>query len=62
MPSSGCIFQNVPNNEELKKKFPRFADKKHVPGGFLIDQAGLKGEKEGDIEVSTKHAAFFVNH
>ncbi|MEN8253569.1 MAG: UDP-N-acetylmuramate dehydrogenase [Patescibacteria group bacterium] len=61
LPSSGCIFQNVTNNEKLKKQFPQFAEKSHVPGGFLIDQAGLKGKKVGDIEVSEKHAAFFVN-
>lgn len=62
LPSSGCIFQNVPNTSLLRKKFPQFADRQHVPGGFLIDQAGLKGASEGDIEVSQKHAAFFVNH
>lgn len=61
MPSSGCIFQNTPNTPELKQRFPQFADRQHVPGGFLIDQAGLKGAREGDIEVSEKHAAFFVN-
>ena len=61
MPSSGCIFQSTPNTPELKKQFPQFADKKYVPGGFLIDQAGLKGAQEGDIKVSEKHAAFFVN-
>jgi UDP-N-acetylmuramate dehydrogenase len=62
LPSSGCIFQNVPNTDELRQLFPQFADKPRISGGFLIDQAGLKGEKEGDIEVSHKHAAFFVNH
>lgn len=62
LPSSGCIFQNVPNNDHLKKLFPQFADNEFVPGGFLIDQAGLKGEKQGGIEVSEKHAAFFVNN
>lgn len=61
LPSSGCIFQNAPNTDELKKRFPQFAERTHVPGGFLIDQAGLKGQREGDIEVSDKHAAFFVN-
>lgn len=62
LPSSGCIFQNVPNNPSLKQQFPQFAARQHVPGGFLIDQAGLKGAREGEIEVSDKHAAFFVNH
>jgi UDP-N-acetylmuramate dehydrogenase len=61
LPSSGCIFQNVPNTPELRKQFPRFADQPYVPGGFLIDQAGLKKTRQGDIEVSEKHAAFFVN-
>ena len=60
-PSSGCIFKNVPNTPELKAKFPQFKDKTEVPASFLIDQAGLKGSKEGAIEVSHKHAAFFIN-
>lgn len=60
-PNSGCIFENAPNTEQLKKLFPQFADKSHVSGGFLIDQAGLKGTRIGDIEVSDKHAAFFIN-
>jgi UDP-N-acetylmuramate dehydrogenase len=60
-PSSGCIFQNVPITPELKQQFPQFADKKFVSGGYLIDQAGLKGAHQGEIEVSQKHAAFFIN-
>ncbi len=62
IPSSGCIFQNVPNTDQLRQQFPQFIDREFVPGGFLIDQAGLKGEKSGDIEVSHKHAAFMINH
>ncbi len=62
MPSSGCIFQNTPNTPELRQLFPQFVSKEFVPGGFLIDQAGLKGTRENEIEVSQKHAAFFVNH
>ena len=34
------------------------------PGDFagrLIDEAGLKGLRVGDVEVSRKHANFFVN-
>lgn len=60
-PSSGCIFQNVPNNDRLRTLFPQFAKKSHVPGGFLIDQAGLKGTRVGDVVVSEKHAAWFIN-
>lgn len=60
-PSSGCIFQNTPNTPELREKFPQFAERAFVGGGFLIDQAGLKGTKIGGISVSQKHAAFFVN-
>lgn len=62
MPSSGCIFKNPPNTPELKKQFPQFQDRQFIPGGFLIDQAGLKGTRVGDLEVSEKHAAFMINH
>lgn len=61
LPSCGCVFQNPPNNDLLRKLFPKFAHLEFIPAGFLIDQAGMKGVKEGDIQVSEKHAAFFVN-
>jgi len=61
LPSSGCIFKNVPNSPELKKLFPMFKNRNFISAGFLIDQAGLKGIKVGGVEVSTKHAAFFIN-
>ena len=59
--SSGCYFQNTPNTVALRERFPQFADRTEFPTAFLIDQAGLKGEKCGGIEVSEKHAAFLVN-
>jgi UDP-N-acetylmuramate dehydrogenase len=61
VPSSGCIFQNAPMTPKLAEKFPQYKNNSHIGGGFLIDQAGLKGQREGDIVVSDKHAAFFVN-
>ena len=60
-PSCGCVFQNPPNTAALRELFPQFTDREFIPAGFLIDQAGLKGFCEGDIQVSDKHAAFFVN-
>jgi UDP-N-acetylmuramate dehydrogenase len=62
LPSSGCIFKNVKNTPQLRKLFKDFEDREFISAGFLIDQAGLKGLREGGIEVSTKHAAFMVNH
>jgi UDP-N-acetylmuramate dehydrogenase len=44
-PSAGCVFKNPP---EL------FA-------GKLIDDAGCKGMRIGDVEVSSTHANFFIN-
>lgn len=43
--SLGCIFKNPPG----------------ASAGELIDRAGMKGERSGAIEVSTKHANYFVN-
>lgn len=60
-PSSGCYFQNTPNTDELKQRFPHFAEHTECPSAFLIDQAGLKGARVGDIKVSEKHAAFLIN-
>jgi UDP-N-acetylmuramate dehydrogenase len=45
LPSCGSVFLKPPGD---------FA-------GRLIDEAGLKGLRVGDVEVSTKHANFFVN-
>ena len=44
-PSAGCIFKNPDN----------------YPASYLIEKSGLKGMREGDAEISKKHAGFIVN-
>jgi UDP-N-acetylmuramate dehydrogenase len=43
--TAGCVFKNPPG----------------LSAGKLIDEAGCKGTRIGEIEVSTVHANFFVN-
>ncbi len=43
--SAGCVFKNPEGDS----------------AGLLIDQAGCKGMRVGEIEVSTKHANYFIN-
>ena len=45
LPSAGCAFKNPPG----------------VGAGRLIDQAGLKGARIADAQVSHRHANFIVN-
>jgi UDP-N-acetylmuramate dehydrogenase len=44
-PSAGSVFKRTAQ----------------YPAGFLIEQAGLKGKRIGDAQISTKHANFIVN-
>ena len=45
LPSAGCVFKNPPGDS----------------AGRLIEEAGLKGARVGDAEVSVKHGNFIVN-
>jgi len=46
MPNSGSMFKNPQGNYAAK----------------LIEQAGLKGKRVGDAQISDKHANFIINH
>jgi UDP-N-acetylmuramate dehydrogenase len=52
---SGCIFKNL--SEEEKKRIGAPTNS----AGWVLDQLGLKGTKIGGVEISQKHANFFVN-
>lgn len=67
--SAGCMFKNVTINNatdlwKLRQEtdIPQeFLEAKRIPAGWVIDQAGLKGTKVGDAEVSEKHGNFCLN-
>ncbi|MBU0649166.1 UDP-N-acetylmuramate dehydrogenase [Patescibacteria group bacterium] len=67
--SAGSIFKNYafhqPQDiESIKAKCdipPEFLAAKKIPAGWLLEQVGAKGMKVGDIEISDKHANYFIN-
>lgn len=73
-PTSGCVFVNWKPSAEgdigsLTKTLDLDKDDAvpvtpsgAVPAAFIIDRAQLKGTKVGNVEVSGKHANFFINN
>ena len=68
-PSAGCIFKNFRFDDidldALKSKgldMDKFAEHRKLPAAYIIEQAGLKGTRSGDVEVSPVHGNFLVNH
>lgn len=55
--SAGCMFKNISKAEALTHATPSLT----TSAGFLVDHAGLKGEKAGDAQISPIHANFIVN-
>lgn len=67
----GSFFHNpiisVSELEELKQILSEvpayeFGERFKVPAGYLIEQAGLKGFKQGNVGIYEKHALVLVNH
>ena len=67
----GSFFHNpiisISQLEELKKILPEvpvyeFGERFKVPAGYLIEQAGLKGFRQGNVGIYEKHALVLVNH
>lgn len=68
--SAGCMFKNFifkdqGELERLKRDVKSIPDemlkRKSISAGWLVEQAGLLGEKIGDAQVSEKHGNFIVN-
>ena len=65
--SVGSFFKNpIVNNSEIFGKFERekkmFWKDERIPAGWLIEEAGFKGKKFGNISVSDVNANFLINN
>jgi UDP-N-acetylmuramate dehydrogenase len=74
--STGCIFKNVSlegNHGEQHRlrlvqhfdikdsKVEKFLHIEKISAGWLVEQAGMKGAKIGNAQVSNKHGNFIIN-
>lgn len=70
--STGCIFKNFKiqglshastgdSKFKIEQLPQEFIDKGVVSAGWMVDQAGMKGVKIGDAQVSDVHGNFIVN-
>lgn len=67
--SAGCVFKNFEYQDENALAILRrdidvpisMLSAKRIPAGWLIDQAGLKGQTVGGFEVSERHGNFLLN-
>lgn len=57
VPSSGCIFKNIPLADAMRIGTPDTIQSV----GYLLDKAGLKGLRVGGASVSDVHANFIIN-
>lgn len=68
--STGCIFKNLKLETESEKELKKlkglgvpqeFLVAKKIPAGWLVQEAGMKGESVGQAQVSERHGNFIVN-
>lgn len=69
--STGCIFQNpdvgkyrpqlIEHFDKYSEHVQKFLSLGKISAGWLIEQAGLKGEQVGQALVSQQHGNFIVN-
>lgn len=71
IPNAGSFFKNIlvskEKFEEFARRFPdmpyfKEGDMIKIPSGWLIETAGFKGHRSGDVGVYAKHALVLVNH
>ena len=58
--SCGSFFKN-PKVDILEKDWQELVKEGRIPAGYLLEQTGAKGRKEGGVIVSPKHANWIMN-